>query len=323
MFKKGLFLIGICLFYVTAFSQSVKFPAFTDGMERKSASVQFDNDTYYLTDYYYTNGLEIDLILPVFENRKVMQVLHRDDSQILAGLSLSQHLYTPKNIRDTLIQFNDRPFAATLELDYFVDKTNLLNHLQWQTRIRLGIIGPSAGGEAFQRKIHQWIDSPDPNGWEYEIANDLIANIDFMLAYPVFLRKYFKLSAIGAVRAGTLFDDLNAGVNLQAGNNRIVTISKDKKQDRPSGKKLIPYLTSDVSVRLVGYNATLQGGVFSGFNHHVISSKGLTRVILFSNTTLGLLWRGVSLDYTHSFLTKEFDEGISHQYGSFKLTVFF
>ena len=324
MLKKGLNLIGICLFvYVTAFSQPLDWPAFADGMSEKYMGVQFDNDTYYLTDYYYTSGIEMELVLPAFGNKKIWDWLPDDQTPEWAGLSLSQRLYTPKNIRDTLIQFNDRPFAATLEIDYFFSKTNPANEMQWQARIRLGIIGPAAGGEAFQRKIHQWIDSPDPNGWEYEIANDLIANIDYILAYPVFLRKYFKFSAIGAVRAGTLFNDLNAGVSLQAGNNRMVAINKDKEPDRNSGNKLIPYLTSDVSVRFVGYNATMQGGVFSRFNHHVISGKNISRVVLFSNTTLGILWYGMALSYTHSFLTREFNEGTSHQYGSFKLTVFF
>ncbi len=81
-------------------------------------SISFDNDTYYYTDYYYTYGLEIDLGLPLFSktpwNRIFLKV--KNSSCNTSGISLSQRLFTPKNIRDTLVQFNDRPFAATLEL---------------------------------------------------------------------------------------------------------------------------------------------------------------------------------------------------------------
>ena len=122
--------------------------------------------------------------------------------------------------------------------------------------------------------------------------------------------------ALIAIRVGTLFDDINAGLGLQLGNG-------EKYQQRSSRKKPRPYLNANATVKGVAYNATMQGGFLSPYNTHVINAKNIERVVFSANTTFGVLWQGVSIDYTHNFLTKEFKAGSSHQYGSFKLTIFF
>ena len=298
------------ILYSTSFGQVIETPVFWKAQQPKSISLQFDNDTYYYTDYYYTVGIDIDLILPSFSKVPWMKVFPTvsKESKFTSGISLAQRLYTPKNIRDTLVQFNDRPFAATLELDQFAFSLETESGIEFYTRIRVGIMGPAAGGEYLQRLIHDWINSPDAKGWDYQIRNGIILNYDFMVSYPIYHGKSMNFSALGSVRAGTLFDDISAGFNFSFGNYR----DSDRKKFKYS-------ISLDALSKLVGYNALLQGGIFASNDPYVLTYSEITPIVFSVNMTIGVSWYGVVLSVGHNFLTKEFDSGINHNYASIKL----
>lgn len=273
----------------------------------RSSTLQFDNDTYYETDYYYTYGLKLGINQPVFGLTPWKSIFIKTHNQTtISGLDITQKLYTPKNIRDTLIQFNDRPFAATLELSQTNISTDSITGLIIQSTLRLGILGPAAGGELLQNKIHEWIVSPDPGGWKYQIQNALIINYDIGISKPFIRNGIIRISGDGAARVGTLNDDLEAGINITLKSN-------------PS-KKFGIWLQLYGGSRFVVYNATLQGGFFNDDCYN-LSWEEITPLILIANAELGLRFRGMNLSYMHYYLTKEFDYGIDHNYGSFRLVI--
>ncbi len=273
--------------------------------------MQFDNDTYYLTDYYYTYGLTVGLGNPVFTKVPWKGIFpkFRQNSTDYSQVSLSQKLYTPKNIRDTLVQFNDRPFSATLELSQTYTSYDSVRGIIVKSKIRIGVLGPAAGGELLQTKIHEWINSPDPGGWKYQIQNAIILNYDFGISYPLYSNKFIRFSGEGTLRAGTLNDDVETGVNLIIGNHNLTRKRKFGCWFRIYG-----------AGKFVMYNATLQGGFFSN-NEHDLSWKQITPVVFMGNAELGVFYKGISLQYTHQYLSKEFDAGIDHNYGSFLLVI--
>ncbi len=291
----------------------------------KSVALKFDNDTYYYTDYYYTQGIELDLILPGFNDIVLSRIFPKvpENRKLLAGISLAQRLYTPKNIRDTLVQFNDRPFAATLELDYFVISKDITSGLKFTGRIRVGVMGPVAGGEQLQRKIHDWIHSPDAMGWDYQIANDIIINYDFFVNYPLFYNSSSKFGFTGGFRGGTLFDDIGVGVNAALGKNQFFNSSLKEELGSVTSKKPIFFLNTDAYFKLVLYNATLQGGLFSTNDPYVLTYHEISPLVFSVNATVGILWNGVSLSFGYNFLTREFKAGSSHSYGSAILKIYF
>jgi lipid A 3-O-deacylase len=275
----------------------------------KSFTLQFDNDTYYLTDYYYTYGLKLGVNQPVFGEvpwNKIFIKTH--NPSIISGLDITQKLYTPKNIRDTLIQFNDRPFAATLELAQTNISTDSIKGLIIQSTLRLGIMGPAAGGELLQKKIHEWIISPDPGGWKYQIQNALILNYDIGISKPLFNNDIVRLSGDGILRIGTLNNDIEAGINL--------TIKSNPK------KKFGVWIQLYGGSRFIAYNATLQGSFFND-DSYTLNWEEITPVIIIANGEIGMRFRGINLSFTHYYLSKEFDNGISHYYGSFRLVIQF
>ncbi len=310
---------------IPAFGQVMNSPFSRYEGRDKSVSIKFDNDTYYLTDYYYTQGLEIELILPVFSRSFLSPIFPNvpKNPVLVAGISAAQRLYTPKNIRDTLVQFNDRPFAATLELGYFLVSLDAFSGLEMSGRLRIGIIGPAAGGEQLQRKIHDWIESPDPKGWNYQIANDIILNYDFIVNYPLAYKTSYKFGFTGGIRGGTLFDDLGLGLNFTFKKNQFKLQDAENAKSGKTNKRPKFFFNTDAFLKLVLYNATLQGGIFSANDPYVLSFGEISHLVFSANATVGLLWQGIALSYGHNFLTREFKTGSVHNYGSVVLTVNF
>lgn len=301
--------ITALLFTIQVYGQNITSQDYYLQDSRSYFSLQFDNDTYYYTDYYYTYGLEAKYKLPAFSRVPWTGIIPKvkEAMDLTSELILSQRLYTPQNIRDTLVQFNDRPFSATLELDQrFMSYHE--NGLSFITTIRLGIMGPAAGGEALQRLIHDWINSPDPQGWDYQLKNGVIINFDFLVSYPIIHNKTLNLSILASARLGTLFDELGAGMNFSFGNTRKSDI-----------KKLKYYLTLDATTKLVGYNALLQGGLFTENDPYVLSYSQITPFVFSANMSIGVSWYGVGLSIGHNFLSREFDSGTNHNYASIKL----
>lgn len=274
---------------------------------------------------HYTYGLEIDLILPIFNKTPLSIIFPKvsKKSNLITGITIAQRLYTPKNIRDTLVQFNDRPFAATLEIDHTMLSYDNESGVEFLSTVQIGVMGPIAGGEKFHQKIHEWIKSPDPKGWDYQIANDIILNYDFFVNYPLVYKPSYKFSTTGCIRGGTLFDDVGIGLNFGAGKNQFELNSDPKISRKVRNKKLKFFLNTDAFLKLVLYNATLQGGIFSNNDPYVLNYSEITPLVFSASATLGLLWYGVSLSYTHNFLTKEFDMGTNHNYASTTLTIYF
>jgi len=237
-----------------------------------------------------------------------------------SGLSLSQKLFTPKNIRDTLIQFNDRPFAATLELSHRIEKYDEGWGFTCLAEVSLGVIGPAAGGEALQQSIHDWIDSPEANGWKYQVDNDLILNAQVAIDYPLVYQPSLRLAADATINAGSLYDDVGLGINLATAKHQFKPLAN---KETRSSTQLIPFLEAFAHLKLVGYNATLQGGWFSSGNVYTLTFEEITPLVFSAGATIGLQWHRVSLSYSHHYLTREFDSGTDHQYGSFRLFVYF
>ncbi len=252
-----------------------------------------------------------------------MLSIHEQNSHCYSGVSLAQRLYTPKNIRDTLVQFNDRPFAATLEIDHFAYFINQETGITLYPAIRLGVMGPAAGGEYLQQKIHDWIDSPEANGWKYEIENDIILNFDLGVKIPLVYLPSFAISSTGKARLGTLFDDVSAGLTLVAGQQLFNTKATQQHQKSSANKRFTPYINIDTYIKWVGYNATMQGGLFSPNDAYVLTYKEITPWVWSASTQVGFIWKKISLSYAHCYLTKEFNLGSDHQYGSFELKVYF
>ena len=76
-------------------------------------------------------------------------------------------------------------------------------------------------------------------------------------------------------------------------------------------------------VKLVGYNATLQGGLFNEKSVYTISDDRITRVVFDGMAGLVLTYKRIGLECSKFYLSKEFLQGVEHHWGRCVITYCF
>jgi hypothetical protein len=81
------------------------------------------------------------------------------------------------------------------------------------------------------------------------------------------------------------------------------------------------FLIMSGGVRIVGYNATIQGGMFNRSSIHTLNPSQLTRVVFLGTGGLSVSYKRVSLEYSRTVISKEFHNGLGHGWGSCSIRV--
>jgi hypothetical protein len=84
-------------------------------------------------------------------------------------------------------------------------------------------------------------------------------------------------------------------------------------------KKTQAYLYAAPLVNAVGYDATLQGGLFNKANPYTISPADINRFVFQGNAGLVIKINTWQLEYFQSYLTKEFKTGNYHMWGGVRV----
>lgn len=151
-----------------------------------TASLYFENDLFGETDQNYTNGIRMSWISPdttSFENDPdfpdwLRTFNHRlryfhddgDDLEHNLVLSLGQLMYTPSDTETRAPVPDQRPYAGYLYagIAYHTRDEKALDVVE----LNLGIVGPSAQGEAAQDAIHDLRGFEKYNGWDNQLKDE-------------------------------------------------------------------------------------------------------------------------------------------------------
>lgn len=213
---------------------------------RVSTTLDIDNDSipFRHQDGFYTSGVRFTRAYRLREAGGWRSVAWR----------IGQQLYTPKHVTTPPEGLGplDRPYAGWLYggATYRIEADDG-SELAWG--LDLGCLGPCAGGAATQRLMHRLMNQPRPLGWTTQIANEpgLVAHVGARApAYR--LAAFADLRPGVALRAGNIFTDVMLDTTLRAGRLRAAP------------GEAITYGFLRAGVRSVGYDATLQGGLFAG-----------------------------------------------------------
>jgi hypothetical protein len=190
----------------------------------QSVRVFLDNDFLNFrgagTDRYYTNGIRIDYFYskqrkPKFPSSLLLKISETDN---VYGWGLAQFMFTPKHIDISEIQYGDRPYAGALYAAHSLQSINPDENIKITTELFLGLIGPWSLAEESQTWIHGAINYTIPQGWDNQIANDIILNyninIEKQLLFP---SKRVLLVGIVETFSGTLYNAAGMGFILRIG----------------------------------------------------------------------------------------------------------
>ena len=277
----------------------------------------YENDYFTATDYYYTQGINLEFVNPILKKNPLIKLLIRfKDKPTKYGLSIEQNGYTPTSISRDDILYGDRPFAANLMLKTFTIGVDSVKISRLSTDLSVGIIGQSAYGEEQQRGIHEALKNIVPHGWQHQIRNDFIVNYGIKYEKQVFqYRNRMFLSTNAQINVGTLSDKIAVGFTTVIGkrDNPFHYITKFNR------KNFEFYVYNQCLVSAVAYDATLQGGLFNRNSPYVIEAKDVSRLTVQDNFGVVLRFKKLYLQYDQAIMTKEFSTGKFHRWGGVKI----
>ena len=230
---------------------------------KNEVGLQSDNDGFLGqgSDRYYTAGNFIYF-------RHALTVA--DTSSIknkIADFELGQKIYTPQSGSVPGSRFIDRPFAGYL---YFGAALNLLykNESNLKLGAQLGYIGPNSMGQEVQDIIHKTFGFYTPNGWQYQITNALELNLTAQYNHLLARNGALDITAnsfgnlgIGLIAAGGGFTARFGRFNPLY--NSVSTASTSMASQIKNSKTTEFFIYAKPYITFVGYNATIQGDIFS------------------------------------------------------------
>jgi lipid A 3-O-deacylase len=280
----------------------------------------YDNDYFTKTDYYYSQGITLEYVHPAIKKFLPVKLLLKPSGSVFQyGIAFNIFGYTPTSIRSDDILYGDRPYASCLSLKTFAIAYDSIRWQRISSAISIGVIGPAAQGKEIQIGIHRWLKNVLPKGWQHQIQNDIILN--YQVSYEkkiIDFNNYFLLNSIAEARLGTINNKLSGGFNFMAGNfnNPYQSAGLNK-------KKIEYYFYGQSRVHFIGYDATMQGGLFNRKSPYTISSADVCRVTFQADAGIIVNFKKLFFSYTQSFLTKEFSTGMYHRWGGVSFGVSF
>ncbi len=275
----------------------------------------YDNDYFASTDKDYTQGYNFELVSPFFEKNPInILFLKSKGSEYKYGLSIEHIGYSPNNIKSPEIQFGDRPFAAAIMLKSFAIATDTIQKSRFISSLNLGLIGPGAFGKEMQVAIHEATGNTIPQGWQNQIKNDLVLNYEMTYENQLLrYRNFLSAQAFATARIGTLFN------NVSVGGNMVVGIINSPFTPIKNPKKFQIYFYSQPMITAVGYDATLQGGLFNDISPYTISSSSMRRFTAQHQYGIVLQTKTLYFEYSRAAITREFADGDSAKWGGIRV----
>jgi lipid A 3-O-deacylase len=308
--------------------------------KKGSFNIQFENDVMDpgASDRHYTNGLLFSYhtgenqVWPWLDGWARRHYFLDPDVRLYASLAVGHNLYTPEDISTTELVLDDRPYAGWLHVDLgLVGQTDdVLRTMQ----ISLGIVGPAAKGEEFQKWIHRVISSPEPMGWDNQLNNELALMLVFEqkwrnLSSPGFLSGLgldIDLSPHGSVAVGNVFTYGGVGGTVRLGQGLERDFGPPRIQPAPPGSGFCAprggfawYLFGGLDGRLMLHNIFLDGNIFS--DSHSVEKNYVVGDLVGGAAVSGL---GMRLSFTYVVRSPEFEEQSSpDRFGSLTLSFHF
>ncbi len=286
--------------------------------------LNYDNDFFSATDRYYTQGIHLTIVHPIIRYSPISWTLIKLNEKALNyyGLIFTQDCFTPRSIRYDTINYLERPYAATFFVSHFLTSINSTKKTLLQTQVDLGFIGPCAKCEEEQKAIHKGLVNIRPLGWENQIKTDIIINYRVKFEKGLLIQKNFELMANSSMRLGTLYTDIGLGLFMRIGffSPYFNDLGLQKKAITNKFKLYGVFKTNS---KLVGYNAVLQGGLFNEKSVLTVPENRVNRLVFDGLAGVVIAYKRVSLEYSKTILTPEFEGGLFHGWGKCVITVCF
>jgi hypothetical protein len=297
------------------------FPSMITLSQESFLRISFDNDILDYTDRFYTNGIRLELISKIFAGNPLSKILlpYWSAGTNYYGISLTQNMYTPSTTKLGGILYGDRPYAAYLFFGSSKITNDPVHRFRQTSEIDLGIIGPWSFGEWVQRSFHNAVPTNnEPLGWEYQVQNDLVADYRVMLEKGIYNTRHIDFNLVSTGSVGTLYTNLTGGFLFRTGwmNSYFSNLGIARLQQLQSEglRKAQVIFFVKGSAKLVGYDATLQGGMINKSSVYTLPAGDISRLVFQTSAGISLSYRGLRIDAEQFLLSPEYKQELWHKW---------
>jgi hypothetical protein len=308
----------------------------------QSFEVLFDNDMFNNTDRYYTNGVRLTFNSPALAFWRINSIFPFLSKQSIEynSISLQHEMFTPYTTKKLPTLVNDRPYASALFITFTRRTDNPDRGISLKSSLDIGVTGEIALGSLLQKGVHASVSSNDlPIGWETQIPNDILLNYSLQLQNKIASAGIFDAAYTGSASLGSRLTALNSGIIFCFDSKKSakkLEVSDDSDFRKPgvhssSSDKPNKYITNGsgitysaaatLTANLVGYNSTLNGGLFNRGHAFIIKQNEMERLTFLGSLSFTIRYRQVSLSLSQFFLTPEFKSGKSHFWGQIGIKI--
>lgn len=229
---------------------------------------QTDNDAYLAqgSDRYYTNGLFIYFRHAIETDTSKQKLFGKT-----LGFEIGQKMYNPQSAFIPSAAYVDRPFAGYLYVGSSVQYL-FKNESALKLDVQLGVTGPASLARQAQELVHRTIGFYTPQGWQYQIRNNIGVNFLGNYDHSFFRSGWFDFFGNANAELGTTFTGAGAGLTLRFGEfnplyHSVSTsglVAKNRLIKEASRREFFFYLKP--ALNYTAYDATVQGSLFKQSN---------------------------------------------------------
>ena len=290
-------------------------------------SMSLENDLFSFpggsTDRYYTNGMRIDYFFKK-ESRKFPSslLLKISEDKNIYSWGLAQYMFTPSQIDIETVQYDDRPYAGALFAIHALNSYDYSKKIKLTSEFYVGVIGPLSLAEKTQIAIHGLFNYTKPEGWKNQVPNDIIINYNLRLEKEiVYIPEKLFITGIIETLTGTLYNSMGAGFSLRVG--RINNFLEEKTESNTREKKSQFYVTLKPTVRVIYYNALLQGGVITNSKKspdgYMLNKDQIERINVFTEAGITYTRPKMNISLMQKMRTAPFKGGNAVEFGSISI----
>jgi lipid A 3-O-deacylase len=296
-------------------------------MSERRFSLTFENDIFDMTDRYYTNGVRFEWTSPTLAHSPMNRLMlaYGHPATNTYSVYLIQNMYTPISTKiPPELSGNDRPYAAYMILGHRKETSDAARRFKITNDIIVGVIGSNSLGSLMQKGVHHTLPTNDPPlGWETQINNDVVADYRVQVEKTISGNNNLELGVLAAGEVGTLYDNLMTGFRLETKKNSFSGINQCSETSKLVKHKLglQAYLQSEG--RLIGYDATLQGGMFNHDNIYILKTDQIEHLVLKTEVGVSVRYLQYGLELGQTLLSREYAGGKIHKWGRITLNFYF
>ncbi len=156
-----------------------------------------ENDADFRNDYSYTYGASIALLFlreDVEDSLLHIPFTDYKSQDNYISFSYAHQIFTPQDLEKSELITDDRIYAgysyfqAGLYQSYEKNLKSLI--------MQIGVVGPSSGMEDIHKFIHDLIGSPQPEGWDNQLKNELALQLNYSTKDYIDTGKFLDLDSV-------------------------------------------------------------------------------------------------------------------------------